>query len=52
MTEDPVETSDGYYVKLQRIQSGSMFGNDVDDLTLVVTFDTASRYVGSGLLSA
>lgn len=43
MVDEPVPTSNGYKVTLQRLHTGTLFGNDVDTLTLDVTFDSASR---------
>ncbi|CAK8688084.1 unnamed protein product [Clavelina lepadiformis] len=43
MVGDAVATYNGYRVTLQKISSGSMFGDDVDTVTLDVNFDTSSR---------
>ena len=43
MAGDPIATSRGYQITLNRIQGGTMFGNDIDTVTLDVTFDTDSR---------
>ena len=44
MDGNPVATSRGYQIELNRMQGGTIFGNDVEAVTLEVTFDTESRY--------
>jgi len=40
---EPTATSRGYQITLNRIQGGTMFGDDIDTVNLEVTFDTNSR---------
>lgn len=43
MVGEASATAGGYTVMLKRMESGSLFGKDVDDLQLDVTFDSNSR---------
>ena len=43
MVGDAVNHGRGYTVTLQRIHTGTLFGNDMDTVNLEVTFDTSSR---------
>nr|XP_026694311.1 LOW QUALITY PROTEIN: lysosomal alpha-glucosidase-like [Ciona intestinalis] len=43
MQGTPVATYNGYRVTLNRIHTSTLFGDDVDTVTLDVTFDTQSR---------
>lgn len=44
MVGDPIETQTGYSINLQRVSSGTVFGDDVDSLTLTFDFDSDHRF--------